>query len=51
MDTLLDKIFNDLKTSFDKKFSDHFYRIKITEIRKSFYALIKKGERKNFRWR
>ena len=46
MDSLLDEIFDDLKTSFDKKFSDHFYLLKITEIRKSFYVLIKKERRK-----
>ena len=49
MDSLLDEVFDDLKTSFDKKVSDHFYHIKFTEIRKFFYVLIKK-ERKNFRW-
>ena len=49
MDSLLDEVFDDLKTSFDKKVSDHFYPIKFTEIRNFFYVLIKK-ERKNFRW-
>ena len=42
MDSLLDEIFDDLKTSFDKKFSDHFCRVKNTETRKSLYVLIKK---------
>ena len=49
MDSLFDEIFDDLKTSFDKKFSDHFCRVKNTETRKSLYVLIKKKERKNFR--
>ena len=50
MGSLLDEVFDDLKTSFDKKVSDHFYHIKFTEIRNFFYVLIKK-ERKNFRWK
>ena len=46
MDSLLDKMFDDLQISFGKKFTNHLYRIKVTKIRKSFYVLIRKKEEK-----
>ena len=47
MDSLLDRMFDDLKISLHREFLSYIYYVKVSEVRQSFYVLIKKREEKS----
>ena len=46
MESDLDKTLEDLKKSFHNEFSDLFYHVKVSQVKNSFYVLIRKKQGK-----
>ena len=46
----LDDMFQDLQNSFSAPFSGLFYCVKVTQVKDSFYVLIRKKTWKSVKW-
>lgn len=46
MENALDSMFEDLQSSLSDEFSNLLYHVKVSQVKKSFYVLIRKKEEK-----